>query len=91
MPVAICALALAAAGGASPEKQVQFEIEVTGKGTVTAEWGAGAYKRRVECRASCTRPSTVTTFSVTAGTVVLKAWAAQNWEFMGWTRACLGS
>ena len=89
VPLAVCAFALAGATGASPGAQVRFEIEVSGKGTVRAEWGA--HKRRVECRASCTRSSTFHTFGVDAGTVVLKAWPARAWMFTGWSRACRGS
>lgn len=88
LPVLAFAFAVGGAEGARGA-QVQFEIEVSGKGTVRAEWGA--HKRRVECRGSCTRSGTVTTFYVNAGTVVLKAWAARAWTFTGWSRACRGS
>ena len=88
VPVLEFAFAVGAAEGA-PRAQVQFEIEVSGKGTVRATWDAQA--RRVECRGSCTRSGTVTTFYVNAGRVVLKAWPARTWMFTGWSRACRGS
>ena len=88
LPMLIFAFAPVGATGA-PGAQVRFEIEVSGKGTVRATWGAQA--RRVECRGSCTRSGTVTTFGVNAGTVVLKAWPARTWTFAGWSRACRGS
>ena len=88
LPVLAFALAVGGAEGA-PGAQVRFEIDVSGKGTVRATWSAQA--RRVECRGSCTRSGTVTTFYVNAGTVVLKARAARTWRFTGWSRACRGS
>jgi hypothetical protein len=88
LPVLAFAFAVGGAEGA-PGAQVRFEIDVSGKGTVRATWGAQA--RRVECRGSCTIYSRVTTFSVNAGTVVLKAWPARAWRFTGWSRACRGS
>ena len=83
------AFAVAGAEGAPGVQVVRFEIDVGGKGTVRATWGAQA--RRVECRGSCTRSGTVTTFYVNAGTVVLKAWPARTWRFTGWSRACRGN
>lgn len=88
VPVLTFAFAVGGAEGA-PRAQVQFEIEVSGKGTVTAGWGT--HKRRVECRGSCTRSSTVTTFYVNAGTVVVKAWAARTWRLTGWSRRAAGA
>jgi hypothetical protein len=87
--LATCAFVLAGTAGASPRAEVRFEVDVTGKGTVTSMWAA--HRKRVECRGACTRSSTITTFSVDAGRVVLRAWAARTWTFTGWSRACRGT
>ena len=86
VPLALCAFVLVGSTSAASEADVQLTIALNGKGTLT-----GA-PRRIECRGTCKRSSTVWTFRVKPGSAfTLKARAARTYKFTGWKGACRGS